>query len=75
MVRADDLYVSFRGQDGWSQPRNLGPLVNTKGFDDSGLISPDGKRIVWSSRTTAASDIYEIDVEKLGIPELSALLK
>jgi Tol biopolymer transport system component len=68
----DDLYVSLRGADGWGPPRNLGPLVNTKGFEDSGVISPDGKRLLWSSRTQGASDIYEIDVDQLGIPELGA---
>lgn len=68
----DDLYVAFRGADGWGPPRNLGPLVNTKGFEDSGVISPDGKRLLWSSRTQGASDIYEIDIDQLGIPELAA---
>lgn len=68
----DDLWVTFRGESGWSEPRNLGPLVNTKGFEDSGILSPDGKRFLWSSRTTGASEIYEIEIEKLGIPELAA---
>ncbi|MDX1478154.1 MAG: SPOR domain-containing protein [Saprospiraceae bacterium] len=26
-----DLYVSFRSQDGWTAPQNLGPAVNTPG--------------------------------------------
>lgn len=68
----DDLWVTFRGENGWSAPRNLGPLVNTKGFEDSGILSPDGKRLLWSSRTSGASEIYEIEIEKLGIPELAA---
>jgi hypothetical protein len=63
----DDLWITFRGEDGWSDPRNLGPLVNTNGFEDSGILSPDGRRLLWSSRTSGASEIYEIEIEKLGI--------
>jgi len=39
-----DGYISYRKNDGtWTNPKNLGPFINTTGVDDAGDISPDGK--------------------------------
>jgi len=42
---ATDYYIVFRSEDdGWSEPVNLGPLVNTEGgFEFSPYVSPDGE--------------------------------
>ena len=42
-----DIYVSFRSNDGWTAPQNLGPVVNTPGNE----ISPfhGSKRLYFSS--------------------------
>ncbi|MBI5229240.1 PD40 domain-containing protein, partial [Candidatus Micrarchaeota archaeon] len=33
---------------GWSTPINLGPPINTLGWEDSAFISPDGKTLYFS---------------------------
>lgn len=47
---AHDLYVSFRvGDDGWSEPRNLGKTVNSPSDDWLSSLSPDGKYLFFTS--------------------------
>lgn len=67
----DDLYISFRREGGWTPARNLGPGVNTAGYEDNGILSPDGKLFLWSSRRTdkGISDIYEADASVLDLPD------
>ena len=38
-----DLYVSYHRNDSWSEPENLGPLVNTKETEVTPYLNPDGK--------------------------------
>ncbi|MDP4207747.1 MAG: tetratricopeptide repeat protein [Bacteroidota bacterium] len=45
-----DIYVSERTSgDNWGQPRNLGPVVNSKYNEDCPFITSDGKRLFFSS--------------------------
>ncbi len=44
-----DLYVTFLSEDGWSKPKNLGSVVNTKMNDKYPYLSADGKTIYFSS--------------------------
>ena len=37
-----DLYISYRKGNGWSQPQNLGPAVNTSGWESQPCLSIDG---------------------------------
>jgi hypothetical protein len=46
----DDVYVSFRRGGEWSAAVNLGPLVNTAAYEDSAILSPDGRHLYFSSR-------------------------
>ncbi len=46
---ADDIYVSFREGDGWSEPRNLGDAVNSPGSEYGAKPSPDGKYLFFCS--------------------------
>ena len=44
-----ELYVSFRNADGnWTAPRNLGPEVNTQGYDFAPSLSPDGQYLFFT---------------------------
>lgn len=44
-----DLFLSVRDGDGWSEPRSLGPLVNSP-FDDGGPeVTADGRTLFFSS--------------------------
>ena len=39
----DDLYVSYFRNGAWTPAKNLGPRINTKFYEYSARISPDGK--------------------------------
>lgn len=57
-----DLYVSFQREDRWTPPVNLGPQINTEGFNNYPFVSPDGKVLFFGRRTEwmakEDSDIY-----------------
>jgi outer membrane protein OmpA-like peptidoglycan-associated protein/tetratricopeptide (TPR) repeat protein len=44
-----DLYYSFKVNDLWSKPVNMGPRVNSNYWDAHPSISPDGNLMVFSS--------------------------
>lgn len=44
-----DLYISYRKEDGWSRPQNLGPAVNTGGWESQPCLSIDGKTLYFVS--------------------------
>ncbi|SKC82510.1 PD40 domain-containing protein [Ohtaekwangia koreensis] len=46
----EDLYVSVKNPSGgWSKPKNLGPTINTSGFEIAPYLSQDKKRLYFSS--------------------------
>ena len=46
----EDLYVLFRQGDGrWSEPKNLGPDVNTAYQEMTPFLAPDGKTLFFAS--------------------------
>jgi len=46
----EDLYVSLKNSIGeWTSPKNLGPVINTKGFEISPFLSADKTRLYFSS--------------------------
>jgi hypothetical protein len=46
----EDIYISIKEKTGaWSRPRNLGPTINTNGFEISPFLSADKKRLYFSS--------------------------
>lgn len=44
-----DLYVSFQRDGRWTEPRNLGDAVNTTGWEFGARLTPDGKRLLFTS--------------------------
>ncbi len=59
-----DLYVSFKtGEFEYSEPKNMGAVINTSGAEATAFIAPDGKTIYFSSNGHPGSfggfDIYE----------------
>ncbi|RVU26673.1 flagellar motor protein MotB [Sandaracinomonas limnophila] len=47
---AKDMYVSFASVDGtWTEPQNLGPVVNTGEAESTPFIAPDGVTLYFSS--------------------------
>jgi Tol biopolymer transport system component len=51
---ADDIYVSHRSGDAWSEPRNLGDAVNSAGSEYGAKPSPDGKYLFFCSNRPLA---------------------
>ncbi|RYU79436.1 RICIN domain-containing protein [Hymenobacter persicinus] len=52
---SSDIFVSTRLDDSWtswSEPRNLGPTLNTAGFDAYFMLSPDGKQAYYAAART-----------------------
>ena len=46
----NDLYVSFRDVSGtYSEPRSLGPVLNSPGFDFAPWLAPDDKTLYFAS--------------------------
>ena len=60
-----DIYVSKRGPNGWSQPQNLGPNINTAGWlDEAAAFYDDGgdQVMLFSSRQAGGAgdgNIYQ----------------
>ncbi len=46
-----DLYISFLQQDkvSWSEPRSLGPTLNTADFESSPFLAADGRTLYFTS--------------------------
>ena len=60
-----DLYHCFRNEDGyWSEPENLGSVVNTKGTEMAPFIHPDGKTLYFSSDTHMGMGGYDLFVSR-----------
>jgi outer membrane protein OmpA-like peptidoglycan-associated protein len=62
-----DIYYARRTGESWTQweyPRNLGPSVNSEGFDAYFTITPDGKTayIVSQKNTYGRGDIISVDI-------------
>jgi hypothetical protein len=61
----EDLYVSLKdASEKWMEPKNLGPTINTKGFEISPFLSSDKKRLFFSSNGHGGSgdaDIFVCD--------------
>lgn len=72
-----DLYASVRSGDGWSPPVNLGPEVNSPGFDFTPSFSADGSTLMFASTrprdgADRLADVYAVAVDD--VPVLRALL-
>jgi outer membrane protein OmpA-like peptidoglycan-associated protein len=44
-----DIYISYLTDDGWSEPENMGPAVNSEYWDSSPCLSPDNRVLYFSS--------------------------
>jgi Tol biopolymer transport system component len=56
-----DMYVSFKKDNKWTTPKNLGPKLNTQYMDDTGDVNPDGKYLIFARRNYwEFMDIYWI---------------
>ena len=56
-----DIWVTHRGRDGWQEPINLGPLVNSEFNDYGPAVTPDGKTLYFASNQPLPGDIDQPD--------------
>jgi len=75
-----DIYVTRRLDDtwtNWSAPKNLGPAINTKGFDAYYSITASGEYAYFSSTNlnNRSSDIYRIRLQEEAKPKPVVLVK
>jgi outer membrane protein OmpA-like peptidoglycan-associated protein/tetratricopeptide (TPR) repeat protein len=64
-----DLYYSERIGGQWSQPRNMGELVNSDHWDSQPSLSPDGRTLYFASNrvgSIGSSDIWKTELDFSG---------
>lgn len=64
-----DLYILNLEGDKWSDPKNMGSVVNSKQWDSQPTISSDGQRIIFSSNRDGGyggADLYVIEKNAFG---------
>lgn len=59
----NDLWVSFRNNNKWSELKSLGNKINTLGSEGKPTLSPDGKFLFFSRQTSSSSDIYWVSTK------------
>ncbi|HEY9486846.1 MAG TPA: OmpA family protein [Chryseosolibacter sp.] len=56
----DDLYVTLKKGTSWSEPRNLGPMINTQFQEMSPSISDDGRTLYFSSNGRKGNGSFDV---------------
>lgn len=56
----DDLYVTFQENGRWTEPRNLGPGINTQFQELSPSLSRDGRTLYFSSNGRKGSGSFDV---------------
>lgn len=60
-----DLYISYRLPNGsWTNPKNLGPSINTQYDENYPYITADGKTLYFSSNNPNSMGGYDIFISK-----------
>ena len=64
-----DLYIAEKEGDEWTNPVNMGNVVNSKEWDSQPSISADGTKIIFSSQRAGGygrADLYLIEKNQFG---------
>ena len=64
-----DLYVSYQKGGEWSAPQNLGPSINSEGWESQPSLSADGKTLYFVSERKgnyAKKDIWQSTLQENG---------
>ncbi|XOV93870.1 MAG: OmpA family protein [Bacteroidota bacterium] len=59
-----DLYISQREGNAWSNPKNMGPVVNSVGWESQPALSADGKTLYFASSRPGGLGARDIWVTK-----------
>lgn len=76
----NDIYISKRLDDtweNWTEPKNLGPKINTPEWDAYYTVDASGENAYFTSykNTYGEADIFQIKLEELQKPDIVALIK
>jgi len=58
-----DLYVSYNQHGRWTEPENLGSIVNSSEEEDNPVVSPDGKRFFFGRN----GNIYAVSISAITV--------
>jgi Tol biopolymer transport system component len=64
----DDLFVSVRNGDVWSEPRALESPVNSSAYDYGAFVSADGAHLYFTSHRGGIARIYRVETGGIGLP-------
>ena len=71
-----DLYICFKQKDGsWSNPKNIGPKINTKYSERFAMVSPDGKYLFFGSNRRQLADNLYFDIYWIDAKVINELKK
>jgi Tol biopolymer transport system component len=59
-----DLYISYKKNSVWTEPKNLGNKINTKANEFGPFLSPDNKYLFFCRHDGIKGDIYWVDLNK-----------
>lgn len=59
----DDIYVSFRKNQLWSTPVNIGDVINSRAYEDGAILSPDEKWLIFCRHETSSTPSQVLCVE------------
>ena len=71
-----DLYLSYRNGQYWSEPINLGGMVNSRSWESNPSLSADGRHLYFASNRTGGlgqMDIWVVELDKNGFPTKPAM--
>lgn len=69
-----DIYYSVKSENGWSTPKNLGPVINSSESDGFPSFSPDGKYFYFSSNRGDMKDANDENIWNIYYMETKFLM-
>lgn len=63
----DDIFVAFREESGWSEPRVLSPPVNSASYDYGAHLSSDGRYLTFTSDRSGIAQVYRVRTDALDL--------
>lgn len=58
-----DCYISFKNEEDWQPPINMGNEINTENVDVAAKVTPNGKFILFDRPSKGEQDIYWLKAE------------
>jgi Tol biopolymer transport system component len=59
-----DMYISFRDkEDNWAEPINMGPEINSAGYEFRPCLTPDGKYLFFTRGDEGWDHVYWVDAK------------